>query len=143
LHILATIALIGAAVAGPFIRRSARTAGQLRFALSITSKLAILIKIGGTVLIVTGIWLMTITELGLSQRWLNISILLSLLLIAMLSAGIEPRMKKATKMVSERQSPGDEVPAEFVKAMKKVAPLEWTTQLLMIAVVVLMVVKPF
>lgn len=142
-HILATVAVIGTVFVTPVIRRSARTAGQLRFALSITGKLAILTKIGGTVLIVTGIWLMIITEMGLSQLWLNASILLSLLLIVTLSALIEPRMKKAMEIVAERQGAGEEVPAEFTRAMQKIVPLESATQLLTIAILVLMVVKPF
>ncbi|TBL78484.1 DUF2269 family protein [Paenibacillus thalictri] len=143
LHILATIAVIGTAFVVPFIRRSARTAGQLRFAFSITTKLALLPKIGGAVLIVTGIWLMIITKMGLSQMWLNLSILLSLLMIVMIGGLIEPRMKKIMQIVSERQSQGDEVPAGLTRSMRKITLLESTAQLLMIAITVLMVVKPF
>ncbi|MET3288824.1 UNVERIFIED_CONTAM: membrane protein required for beta-lactamase induction [Brevibacillus sp. OAP136] len=51
------------------------------------------------------------------------------------------RLKKVTKLVAA--SRGDEVPAEFSHAMKKIVPLESTAQLLMIAVIVLMVIKPF
>ncbi|WP_394298016.1 DUF2269 family protein [Gordoniibacillus kamchatkensis] len=143
LHILATIAVIGPAFVVPVIRRSARTFGQLRFAFSITTKLAILPKIGGAVLIVTGIWLMIITKMGLSQMWLNLSILLSLLMIVTIGGLIEPRMKKIMQIVSESQGQEDEVPAEFARAMKKIAPLESAAQLLMLAITVLMVVKPF
>ncbi|WP_213525852.1 DUF2269 family protein [Paenibacillus sp. J31TS4] len=142
-HILATIAVIGTAFVVPVIRRSARTASQLRFAFRITTKLAILPKIGGAVLLVTGIWLMFITKMGLSQMWLNLSILLSLLMVVTIGGLIEPRMKTIMQIVSESKSQGDEVPAEFTQAMKKIVPLESTAQLLMIAITVLMVVKPF
>ncbi|RAV11510.1 hypothetical protein DQG23_36320 [Paenibacillus contaminans] len=143
LHILATIAVIGPAFVVPVIRRSAKTAGQLLFAFSITTKLAILPKIGGAVLIITGIWLMIITKMGLSQMWLNLSILLTLLMVVTIGGLIEPRMKKIMQIVSESQGQEDEVPAEFTRAMKKIAPLESTAQLLMLAITVLMVVKPF
>jgi uncharacterized membrane protein len=143
LHILAAIAIIGPAFVMPIIRRSARTVGQLRFAFSITTKLAIIPKIGGAVLIITGVWLMIITKMGLSQMWLNVSFLLLLLMVVMIDGLIEPRMKKIIKIVSESQDQGNEIPAEFGLLMKKIVPMETAAQLLMIAILVLMVVKPF
>jgi uncharacterized membrane protein len=127
----------------PIIRRSARTVGQLRFAFGITTKLAIIPKIGGAVLIITGVWLMIITKMGLSQMWLNVSFLLSLLMVVMIDGLIEPRMKKIIKIVCESQDRGNEIPAEFGLVMKKIVPIETAAQLLMIAIFVLMVVKPF
>lgn len=141
LHILSAIAFMGSAFLIPAIRRSAKTASQLRFVFDITAKLSWLPKIGGAALIATGIGLMIITGMGLSQMWLNVSILLSLLLVVAIGAFIEPRLKKVTQLVAE--SRGDEVPAEFFHAMKKIASLESAAQLLMIAVIVLMVIKPF
>jgi len=141
LHILSAIAFMGSAFLIPAIRRSAKTASQLRFVFDITAKLSWLPKIGGAALIATGIGLMIITDMGLSQMWLNVSILLSLLLAVAIGAFIEPRLKKVTKLVAA--SRGDDVPAEFSHALKKIAPLESAAQLLMIAVIVLMVIKPF
>jgi uncharacterized membrane protein len=143
LHILAAIAVIGPALVVPVIRRSARTADQFRFAFDVTNKLAILPKIGGAVLIITGVWLMIISKMGLSQMWLNISILLSLLMVATIDGLIGPRMKKVMQIVSMSQGKGEEVPAELSRLMKKIVPIELASQLLMIAITVLMVLKPF
>lgn len=142
-HILASIAVIGPAFVVPFIRRSARTAAQLRFAFDVTNKIAILPKIGGAILIITGVWLMIITKIGWSQMWLNISILVSLLMVATIEGLIRPRMKKIMEIVSISQSKGDELPAELGRLMKKIIPIETASQLLMIAITVLMVLKPF
>jgi uncharacterized membrane protein len=141
LHILSAIAFMGTAFLIPVFHRSAKTASQLRFVFDITSKLSWLPKIGGTALIVTGVGLMIITGMGLSQMWLNVSILLSLLLVVVIDAFIEPRLKKVTKLLAA--SNGEELPSEFSLAMKKLVPLESAAQLLMIAVIVLMVIKPF
>ncbi|MEC0239987.1 DUF2269 family protein [Paenibacillus dokdonensis] len=143
LHILASIAIIGPAFVMPVIRRSARTVGQLNFAFGMTAKLAIMPKIGGIVLILTGVWLMIIAKIGLSQMWLNVSILLSLLMVVMIDVWIEPRMKKIIKIISESQDQGNEIPAEFGLLIKKIVPIETAAQVLMIAILVLMVVKPF
>lgn len=143
LHILAAIAVIGPAFVVPVIRRSARTVDQFRFAFDVTNKLAILPKIGGAVLIITGVWLMIITKMGLSQMWLNISILLSLLMVATIDGLIGPRIKNIMQIVSISQGEGDEVPAELARLMKKIVPIELVSQLLMIAIIVLMVLKPF
>uniref|UniRef100_A9U6E0 Predicted protein n=1 Tax=Physcomitrium patens TaxID=3218 RepID=A9U6E0_PHYPA len=69
----------------------------------ITAKLAIMPKIGGTGLILTGVGLMIITKMGLSQMWLNVSILLALLIVGLIDGWIEPRMKKIRNTISERQ----------------------------------------
>ncbi|MGY4759456.1 DUF2269 family protein [Paenibacillus caseinilyticus] len=143
LHILASITIIGPAFVMPIIRRSARTVGQLHFVLGLMTKLAVMPKIGGAVLIITGVWLMIITKMGLSQMWLNVSILLSLLLVVMIDGLIEPRMKKIIKIISESQDQGNEIPTEFGLLIKKIIPMETAAQLLMIAILVLMVVKPF
>lgn len=143
LHIMASIAVIGPSFVVPVIRRSARTSGQLRFAFDVTNKLAILPKIGGAVLIITGVWLMIITQMGLSQMWLNISVLLSLLMVATIDGLIGPRIKKIMQIASISQGKGDEVPAELGRLMKKIVPIETASQLLMIAITVLMVLKPF
>lgn len=143
LHILSSIAFIGPAFVTPIIRRSARTVGQLHFVLGITAKLAIMPKIGGTGLILTGVGLMIITKMGLSQMWLNVSILLALLMVGLIDGWIEPRMKKIRKTISERQDHGNDIPAEFGLQLKKIVPIEVAAMLLMIAVLVLMVVKPF
>jgi len=143
-HILASIAIIGPAFILPIIRRSAKTVGQLHFALGMAIKLSILPKIGGAVLILTGVWLMIITKVGLSQMWLNVSILLSLLLIVMIDGWIEPRLKKfKKKIISESHNQDNEIPSEFGLLIKKIVPIETASQLLLIAILVLMVVKPF
>ncbi|RED40114.1 DUF2269 family protein [Paenibacillus sp. VMFN-D1] len=143
LHILSSIAFIGPAFVTPIIRRSARTVGQLHFVLGITAKLTIITKIGGTGLILTGVGLMIITKMGLSQMWLNVSILLALLMVGLIDGWIEPRMKKIRKTISERQDQGNDIPDEFGLQLKKIVPIEMAAMLLMIAVLVLMVVKPF
>lgn len=143
LHILSSIAIIGPAFVMPIFRRSAKTADQLHFVLGMTTKLAIIPKIGGTMLVITGVWLMILTKMGLSQMWLNVSILLALLMVVLIDGWIEPRMKKIKKIISERQDRGNEIPAEFGLQLKKIVPIEMAAQLLMIAVLVLMVVKPF
>lgn len=122
LHILASITIIGPTFVMPIIRRSARTVGQLHFTFGITTKLAIMPKIGGAVLVLTGVWLMIITKMGLSQIWLNVSILLSLLVVIMIDGWIEPRMKKIIKIISESQEQGNDIPAEFGLLIKRSYP---------------------
>ncbi|MFS0726400.1 DUF2269 family protein [Paenibacillus sp. 1P07SE] len=143
MHILASISVIGPTFVVPVIRRSARTAGQLRFALDVTQKLALLPRVGGAVLIITGVWLMIISQLGLSQMWLNLSLLLSLLMVAAIDGLIEPRMKQIKQLASIQQGAGDEIPDELGRLMRKLVPVETVSQLLMLVILVLMVLKPF
>ncbi|SFJ35710.1 Predicted integral membrane protein [Paenibacillus sp. UNC496MF] len=142
-HVLAAIAIIGPAFMMPLIRRSAGTVGQLRFAFGITARLAVLPKLGGFVLLITGVWLMILTRAGLSQMWLNAAILLSLLMVVLIDGWIEPRLKKIMKLIAERQDGGSELPAELGPLIKRIVPVETASQLLMIAILALMVLKPF
>ncbi|WP_308737547.1 hypothetical protein [Paenibacillus sp. AR247] len=75
--------------------------------------------------------------------WLNVSILLALLMVGLIDGWIEPRMKKIRITIAERQDQGNDIPAEFGLQLKKIVPIEMAAMLLMIAVLVLMVVKPF
>lgn len=140
LHILAAVAVMGSAFLVPIVRRSAKTAAQLRFIFDITAKVAWFSRIGGAVLVLTGIGLMIIAEAGFSQMWLNLSILLSLVFVVTLGGWIEPRVKRIAQIVSESQ--GSELSGDVGLAMRKLAPVETTAQLLTLAVTVLMVVKP-
>ncbi|MDG0811256.1 DUF2269 family protein [Cohnella rhizosphaerae] len=140
LHILAAVAVIGSAFLAPIVRRSARTAAQLRFVFDATATVALLSKLGAAVLVLTGIWLMIIADTGFSQMWLNLSILLSLILAATIGGFIEPRVKRLKRIASESQGHG--LSADVGLAMRKLVLWETTAQLLALAVTVLMVVKP-
>lgn len=48
----------------------------------------------------------------------------------------------ASTAISESQDQGNEIPAEFGLLIKRIAPIEMAAQLLMIAILLLMVVKP-
>lgn len=141
LHLLSMAAVIGTTFVVPVIRRFATTAGQLRFALGISTKLAMVTKVGGSVLIGSGVWLMILSEMGLSQVWLNASILLSLLIVVTLAGLIEPRIQKAMRIASESRE--EKAPAELARVLKNLVPFESAAQLLLVAVLLLMVVKPF
>ncbi|MBO7743451.1 DUF2269 family protein [Paenibacillus sp. MWE-103] len=142
-HVLAAIAIIGPAFMMPLIRRSASTVGQLRFVFGITARLAVLPKLGGFAVLITGVWLMILTKAGLSQMWLNAAILLSLLMVVLIDGWIEPRLKTIMKLIAERQDRGTELPAELGPLFKRIVPVETASQLLMIAILALMVLKPF
>lgn len=51
--------------------------------------------------------------------------------------------EKVQKMITERQDQGNRIPAEFELLLEKIVPIETAAQLLMIAILLLMVVKPF
>ena len=141
LHVLATVVGMGSTFVFPLIRKSAVTASQLRFALGLIQKLEQLPNIGGAVLVVTGILLMILNKTGLSLMWLNISIVLLIVMIVLLAGLIGPRMRKVTQLVLSSQ--GDQIPAGYMQSIKTIAPLETVVQAIIVAVIVLMVLKPF
>ncbi|WJH36050.1 DUF2269 domain-containing protein [Paenibacillus sp. CC-CFT747] len=123
------------------IRKSATTGSQLRFALGLIHKLDPFPTIGGVVLIVTGIMLMILGKTGLSLLWLNVSSVLLIVMVVLLIGFLGPRMKKATELVLSSQ--GEPIPAGYSQAMKAILPLEKAVLAIILAVIVLMVLKPF
>jgi len=141
LHVLAAVVGMGPTFVFPLIRKSATNGSQLRFAVGLIQKLEQLPNIGGAVLVVTGILLMILNKTGLSLMWLNVSIVLLIVMIVLLIGFIGPRMKKATQLVLSSQ--GEQIPAEYMQSMKAITPLEKAVQAIIVAVIVLMVLKPF
>jgi uncharacterized membrane protein len=140
LHVLAAVVGMGSTFVFPLIRKSAATGSQLRFALGLIQKLEQLPNIGGAVIVVTGILLMILNKTGLSLMWLNVSIVLLIVMIVLLAGFIGPRMKKVTQLVLSSQ--GEQIPAGYMQSIKTIAPLETAVQAIIVAVIVLMVLKP-
>lgn len=141
LHVLAAVIGMGSTFAFPLIRKCAATGSQLRFSVGLIQKLEQMPNIGGAVLVVTGILLMILNKTGLSLMWLNVSIVLLIVMIVLMVGFIGPQMKKVTQMVLSSQ--GEHIPDGYVQSMKHIAPLETAVQAIIVAVIVLMVLKPF
>jgi hypothetical protein len=140
IHVIASIVGIGPAFVLPLLTSSAKTGSQLRFVFGIIQKINRFPKTGGITLIVTGILLMIIGNMGLSVLWLNLSLLFFIVIEVIIIGMVEPRMKKITGLVLASQ--GEEIPKGYVTAMNKIAPLEATVHVLTIVIIILMVVKP-
>jgi uncharacterized membrane protein len=141
LHVLAAIIGMGSTFAFPLIRKSAVTVSQLRYALGVLQRLERLPALGGAAIVVTGIVLMILSGAGLSLMWLNLSIFLVIVMIVLLTVFIGPRMKNITRLVFSSQD--EQIPAEYIQSIKKIAPIETAVQAIIVAVIVLMVLKPF
>lgn len=140
LHVIAAIVGIGPAFVLPLLGNSAKTGSQLRFVFGIIQKINRFPKTGGITLIVTGVLLMIVGKMGLSELWLNLSLLFFIIIEVIIIGMIEPRMRKITALVMA--SEGEEIPQGYQGSMNKIIPLEATVHVLTIVIIILMVVKP-
>lgn len=140
LHVIAAIVGIGPAFVLPILGSSAKTGSQLRFVFGIIQKINKFPKTGGITLIVTGVLLMIVGKMGLSELWLNLSLLFFVIIEVIIIGMIEPRMGKITALVMA--SEGEEIPQGYQASMSKIIPLEATVHVLTIVIIILMVVKP-
>ena len=140
LHVIAAIVGIGPAFVLPLLGSSAKTGSQLRFVFGIIQKINKFPKTGGITLIVTGVLLMIVGKMGLSELWLNLSLLFFIIIEVIIIGMIEPRMRKITALVMA--SEGEEIPQGYQGSMNKIIPLEATVHVLTIVIIILMVVKP-
>jgi len=140
LHVIAAIVGIGPAFVLPLLGSSAKTGSQLRFVFGIIQKINKFPKTGGITLIVTGVLLMIVGKMGLTELWLNLSLLFFIIIEVIIIGMIEPRMRKITALVMA--SEGEEIPQGYQASMSKIIPLEATVHVLTIVIIILMVVKP-
>lgn len=140
LHVIAAIVGIGPAFVLPLLGSSAKTGSQLRFVFGIIQKINKFPKTGGITLIVTGVLLMIVGKMGLSELWLNLSLVFFIIIEVIIIGMIEPRMRKITAIVMA--SEGEEIPQGYQASMSKIIPLETTVHVLTIVIIILMVVKP-
>lgn len=146
LHIFAATLMVGATVINGLIHGQAKGVPPLEASALLKAVLLINQLIMGPSLLIiplSGYWLMTITGYGMVEKWLSISVVLSILLIAAYLFGIrlERRLHNiASQSANSRESV---LPAEYTRTFLKAAPIGFGALVMSLAALFLMIFKPF
>lgn len=141
IHVLAAIIGIGATFAFPVISNSARNLPQLKHTLDLLKRLESFPKIGGALLIITGIIMGFLTPAYFKEIWFVGSIILYIVVEFLIYVVIGLKMKKVVPLVMS--SEGDEIPNEYMAVAKSTAPLHMVVTLLAVVIIIFMSVKSF
>ncbi|RUS48907.1 DUF2269 family protein [Cohnella sp. AR92] len=140
IHIAASVTAIAAVICYPIIMSSARTVGQAKFALGLLEKTAILPKIGGTLLLLSGLAIGFQETYLFRERWYVASIVIFLVILVIFAGLLPAGIKQQLKLLQQTQ--GDDLPEAYRHSRRRSAWLEGVANLAVFLSIVLMVFKP-
>lgn len=141
IHIFAAILGMGPGFMLIFVVKSAETMTQLKHAYTIRRRLHVVVMIGGTVLLVTGLLMGFINPSLFQAGWYITSLILFLIALAMGPFVLAPKAK-AVKIFLENYS-GDDIPVEYTHLSNELFRFERIENSIFLIIIALMILKPF
>ena len=145
IHFLAVILMVGATVINGLIHGQAKNSTPLEASALLTAVLLVnrLIVVPSLVIIaLSGYWLMTLTGYGLAEKWLSISFVLSITLIAayLLGLPLERQLHSIANRSATLQVAA--LPSEYKRTFLRAAPIGLGALVMSLAALSLMIFKP-
>ncbi|CAG7616377.1 hypothetical protein PAECIP111802_00281 [Paenibacillus allorhizosphaerae] len=119
-----------------------RTAEQAKFGLAMQNKLAILPKIGGSLLLLSGLALGLMNTSLFRELWYVASIAIFFLILIILAVFLPAGIKHQLALL-QQQTYGDALPDSYRQSRKRSARLEGIANFAVFLSLILMVFKPF
>ncbi len=141
IQIVAAVFLVVPNVFVPLFAKRINTLSNLKRLFKFSNWLGRFSKVGGLVLLLTGLGIMWEAKIGFSQMWLNVSIIL-VVVLEIIAALIAP---KKMRMIAEYiiQFEGNDIPENYKKLMKEIVPYNALIHLITLMIMLLMIFKPF
>lgn len=124
-----------------YVVTKATTMTELKHAYAIRNRLHIFVMVGGTLLLITGLWMGMIHMYLFSQGWYVASLSLFLIALAFGPVFLSPRSRPIKAMLKEHKD--DEIPAVYYTLSKELFFYERIENAIFLIVIALMILKPF
>lgn len=141
IHIFSAIMGMGPGFILTRIVKSADTMTKVKHAFAIRRDLHILVMIGGTLLLLTGLLMGALHPYLFRMGWYVTSIVLFFVGLAMGPLVLSPRSKPIKALLESYD--GEEIPDEYIKLSKELFRYERLENFIFILIIALMVLKPF
>ncbi|MBB6734594.1 DUF2269 family protein [Cohnella zeiphila] len=141
IHILSAMVAIAAAIGYPLVMSGARTVGQARFGLGLQEKLAVLPKIGGTLLLLSGLAFGVQQTYLFRETWYWLSIACFLVILAIMAVLLPIGLKRQQQALLQ-QTQDDTLPDAYRRSRRQSFRLEGIALLFVAISLLLMVFKP-
>lgn len=139
-HILSAMAAIVAVVGYPLVMSGLRTTEQARFGLTLLEKLAVLPKVGGTLLFLTGLAFGYEQTYLFRQLWYWLAIALFGVILVIMAVLIPNGIKRQRALLQPIQV--DVLPEAYRRSRRRSLQLEVVANLCVVISILLMVFKP-
>ncbi|WP_164670872.1 DUF2269 family protein [Virgibacillus doumboii] len=141
IHVFSAILGMGPGFVMIYIVTKAETMTELKHAYIIRNRLHIFVMVGGTLLLITGLWMGFLNSYLFQQGWYVTSLVLFLIALGFGPTVLSPRSKPIKALLKEQQ--GDEIPGEYFILSKKLFFYERIENVIFLIVIALMILKPF
>lgn len=141
IHIFSAIIGLGPGFVMIYIVSKATNMTELRHAYSIRNQLHIFVMVGGTLLLITGLWMGLLNPVLFFTGWYVTSLILYLIGLAIGPIILSPRSKPVRDLL--RNHSGKEIPDEYYVLAKKLFFYERIENVIFLIVIALMITKPF
>ncbi|WP_106495063.1 DUF2269 family protein [Lentibacillus sp. Marseille-P4043] len=141
IHIFSAILGMGPGFVMIYIVTKATTMTELRHAYVIRNRLHIFVMVGGTLLLVTGLWMGALNPYLFHAGWYVTSLILFLIALGFGPTVLSPRSKPVKALL--KNYAGDDIPDEYYVLSKKLFFYERIENVIFLIVIALMITKPF
>ncbi|HLR09290.1 MAG TPA: DUF2269 family protein [Bacillota bacterium] len=141
IHIFSAILGLGPGFVMIYIVTKAKTMTELRHAYVIRNRIHVFVMVGGTLLVVTGLWMGFLNTHLFTQGWYIISLILFLIALLAGPTVLAPKAKPIKALLQEHQ--GEKIPDEYYRLAKQLFFYERLTNVVFLIIIALMITKPF
>lgn len=140
-HIFSAILGLGPGFVMIYIVSEAKTMSDLKHAYHIRNRIHLFVMVGGTLLLITGVWMGILRPYLWKQFWFTGSLILYFIALGAGPTVLSP-LAKPIKTLLENYD-GDEIPEQYEQAAKKLFFYERITNVIFLIIIALMITKPF
>lgn len=140
-HVFSAIVGMGPGFVLTLIVARATTMSELKHAYYIRHRVHIIVMIGGSLLLITGLWMGILRPYLFTGGWYVTSLLLFLIALAFGPFVLSPRSRPIKQLL--QQHTGEEIPGEYDALSKKLFFYEHIENVIFIVIIILMLTKPF
>lgn len=141
IHIFSAILGLGPGFVMIYIVTKSTTMTELRHAYFIRNRIHIFVMIGGSLLLITGLWMGFINTHLLTQGWYLLSLLLYMITLAAGPFILKPISTPIKTLIANHQ--GDDIPKKYYDMSNKLFTYERILNMIFIVIIGLMIFKPF
>ncbi|GAA0460154.1 DUF2269 family protein [Alkalibacillus silvisoli] len=141
IHIVSAIIGMGPGFILTRVTKSATNITELRHGYKVKQQLHYFVMIGGTLLLITGLWMGFLTPSLFQQGWYVVSLILFLFALIMGPTVLKKRSKPIKELLEQTYS--EDIPNHYFPLAKRLYRIEYMVNTIFVIIIVLMVLKPF
>ncbi|MTW84576.1 DUF2269 family protein [Virgibacillus dakarensis] len=141
IHVFSAIVGMGPGFIMIYVVTKATTMTELRHAYVIRNRLHIFVMVGGTLLLITGLWMGALNPYLFHAGWYVTSLILFLIALGFGPIVLSPRSKPIKALLKSHA--GDDIPDEYYALAKRLFFYERIENVIFLIVIALMITKPF